>query len=62
MAARLLPWLRGLARHAEIWLAEPGRAYAPRNGFAPLARYNVPVLRDLESCSVRETHLVRLLP
>jgi predicted nicotinamide N-methyase len=62
MAARILPWLRRLARQAEIWLAEPGRAYAPREGFAPLARYDVPVLRDLESCTTRTTHLVRLLP
>ncbi|HQT87336.1 MAG TPA: 50S ribosomal protein L11 methyltransferase [Acidiphilium sp.] len=62
MAARLLPWLRGLARHAEIWLAEPGRAYAPRDGFAPLACYDVPVLRDLESRTTRTTHLLQLLP
>jgi predicted nicotinamide N-methyase len=62
MAARIVPWLRHLARHAEIWLAEPGRAYAPREGFAPLACYEVPVLRDLESCTTRTTRLLRLLP
>lgn len=61
MAARIMPWLRGLAAHAEIWLAEPGRAYAPTEGLAPLAQYDVPVLRDLESCGMRHTRLVRIL-
>ncbi len=61
MAARIMPWLRGLAAHAEIWLAEPGRAYAPTEGFAPLAQYDVPVLRDLESCRTRRTRLVQIL-
>ena len=61
MAARIMPWLRSLATHAEIWLAEPGRAYAPTEGFAPLAQYDVPVLRDLESCAARHTSLVQLL-
>lgn len=61
MAERLLPWLRRLAgRGAEVLLADPGRAYVPRDGVAEIARYTVPVDRELEDRSLRETVVYRV--
>ncbi len=63
MTRHILPWLRGLAAAgAEVWLADPGRAYLPREGLAPIARYAVPTTRELEDRDAREVTLFRLLP
>lgn len=63
MARRILPWLRGLAAAgAEVWLADPGRAYVPGEGLETLARVAVPVTRELEDRDVREVAVSRLLP
>lgn len=63
MARRILPWLRGLAAAgAEVWLADPGRAYVPGEGLEVLARVPVPVTRELEDRDVREVTVSRLLP
>ena len=32
----------------EVWLADPGRAYLPRDGLVEMARYSVPTTRELE--------------
>ena len=61
MTARILPWLRDLARRAEVILADPGRAYLP-TGLAALARYRVPTTRELEDRETREVTLYRLDP
>ena len=63
MARRILPWLRGLAAAgAEVWLADPGRAYVPSDGLEAVARFPVPVTRELEDQDVREVTVARLLP
>lgn len=62
MAARIVPWLRACAGTAEVWLADPGRAYLPAEGLSPLARYAVPTSRELEDRSERITTLYRLKP
>ena len=62
MTARILPWLRARARGATVLLADPGRAYLPRGGLAPLARYVVPTTRELEDREEREVTLYRLEP
>jgi len=63
MARRILPWLRGLAAAgAEVWLADPGRAYVPSGGLETVARIPVPVTRELEDRDVREVTVSRLLP
>lgn len=63
MAARILPWLRGLAATgAAVWLADPGRAYVPRAGLAPLATMAVPTTRELEDRAERVVTVARLLP
>jgi predicted nicotinamide N-methyase len=63
MAGHILPWLRGMAAAgAEVWLADPGRAYVPRQGLAELARHSVPTTRELEDREAREVVISRLLP
>ncbi|MBX9699987.1 MAG: 50S ribosomal protein L11 methyltransferase [Acetobacteraceae bacterium] len=62
MTAHILPWLRGLAAGgAEVWLADPGRAYLPREGLATIGRFSVPTTRELEDRDSREVTLYRLL-
>ena len=62
MTAHILPWLRSLvAAGAEVLIADPGRAYLPKAGLAPMARYSVPTTRELEDREVREVTIHRLL-
>jgi predicted nicotinamide N-methyase len=61
MAERALVWLRGqAARGATVLLADPGRAYRPRDGLEEVARYRVPTSRDLEDREERETVVWRM--
>ena len=62
MTRHILPWLRGLAARAEIWMADPGRAYLPREGLTPFATYRVPTSTELEDRTEREVTLYRLTP
>lgn len=63
MTAHILPWLRGMAAGgAEVLLADPGRAYLPREGLEALVRHSVPTTLELEDRAVREVTLFRLLP
>jgi predicted nicotinamide N-methyase len=62
MAAHILPWLRRLAVTAEVWLADPGRAYAPRDGLIRFADMIVPTTLELEDRTERQVVLARLLP
>ena len=63
MTARVVPWLRAAAtRGIVVLLADPGRAYLPREGLVPLARYEVAVTRELEDRLVRVTTIYRVLP
>ena len=49
MSAEVLRWLYlSLAKGVRVLLADPGRAYAPRENLAEIARYEVPTSRDLE--------------
>ena len=60
MTARILPWLRAMAREAAVIVADPGRAYLPRVGLDAFARYVVPTSRELEDREEREVALYRL--
>ena len=60
MTGHILPWLRGLARHAEVWLADPGRAYLPGDGLAAFARFAVPTTMELEDRTERTVNLYYL--
>jgi predicted nicotinamide N-methyase len=60
MTGHILPWLRVMAELAEVWLADPGRAYLPSEGIAAFAHYTVPTTLELECRTVREVALYRL--
>lgn len=62
MAAHIVPWLRACAATAEVWMADPGRAYLPADGLAEIARHAVPTSRELEDRTERVTVLYRLVP
>lgn len=62
MAARILPWLRRMACSAEVWVADPGRAYLPRDGLEPFASYRVPTTLELEDRTERDVTLYHLSP
>ena len=60
-APRITAWLRRLAAAgADVLLADPGRTYAPLDGFEVLATFEVPTLPDLESAPSRTTRLLHL--
>jgi predicted nicotinamide N-methyase len=60
MTGHILPWLRRMAAGAEVWIADPGRAYLPRDGMRPLLRMTVPTTLELEDRAEREVTLYRL--
>ncbi len=60
MTSHIWPWLQRCATTAEIWIADPGRAYVPRAGLVEFARCTVPTLHELESRAARETVLYRI--
>lgn len=62
MAARIMPWLHRLAARAEVWLADPGRAYLPRERLARFAEYGVATTLELEDRTERRVVLYRVLP
>lgn len=63
MVAHILPWLRRMAAAgAEVRLADPGRAYLPRDGLRPLAEYRVPTSLELEDRAERRVAIASLLP
>jgi predicted nicotinamide N-methyase len=60
MTAHILPWLRSIAAVAEVWIADPGRAYLPSSGLLAIAQYVVPTALELEDRTEREVVLYRL--
>ena len=62
MTGHIMPWLRGLAVQAEVWIADPGRAYLPAQGLTPFASYTVPTTLELEDRTERQVRLFRLTP
>ncbi len=62
MTGHILPWLRTMAAIAEVWIADPGRAYLPRAGLAAFATYVVPTTLELEDRTERIVTVYRLSP
>jgi predicted nicotinamide N-methyase len=63
MADRTLAWLRMLAAGGtDVLLGDPGRTYRPQDGLAELARYQVPTSLELETRTMCDTAVWRLLP
>jgi len=61
MSERFLPWLLAARRRgSQVLLGDPGRAYLPRHGLEPLARYPVTADPDLESAAVRHAAVFAL--
>jgi predicted nicotinamide N-methyase len=60
MTRRILPWLRRMACQAEVWVADPGRAYLPSNGLSAFASFVVPTTLELEDRTERLVTLYRL--
>lgn len=64
MTRHIWPWLRASAMRSEVWIADPGRAYVPREdlgeNLAEFARYPVPTTMELESRTMRDTVLYRV--
>jgi predicted nicotinamide N-methyase len=55
MADRVISWLETLQqRGACVLIGDPGRAYLPRTRLRELARYKVPVTRDLEDAEIKD--------
>ena len=62
MTAHILPWLRGMAgQGVRVLLADPGRAYLPRDGLRPLRVLEVPTTRELEDRERRVVTVAELL-
>lgn len=61
MTARILPWLRRLARRAEVLIADPGRAFLPSEGLEALLSVVVPTTLELEDRTERVVTIARLM-
>ena len=61
MAGHIMPWLSRMARVAEVWIADPGRAYLPKAGLQRFASYRIETTRELEDLPCRDVGLYRLL-
>ena len=59
MTGHILPWLRRMAAECDVWIADPGRAYLPREGLQGLATYRATTL-ELEDRTERDVTLYRL--
>ena len=62
MTRHILPWLCECARSATVIIADPGRAYVPKEGFHVLHRTEVPTSLELEDSTRRNVTLLRLQP
>jgi predicted nicotinamide N-methyase len=60
MTRHILPWLQAMAADAEVWIADPGRAYLPREGMEAVATYVVPTTLELEDREERTVTLFRV--
>lgn len=61
LAGKILPWLdRARTGGSEVLIADPGRAYLPRDRLEPLARHDVATTRELEDRELLETVVYRL--
>jgi predicted nicotinamide N-methyase len=61
MTGHIMPWLTDMARTAEVWIADPGRAYLPKSGLDAFAWYRIETTRELEDRTSRDVVFYRLL-
>lgn len=61
LASRAIAWFRELAaRGVTVLAGDPGRLYSPREGVRDLARYDVPVSREIEERPVMTTWVLQV--
>jgi predicted nicotinamide N-methyase len=60
MTSHIMPWLRDMARSAEVWIADPGRAYLPTTGLRALAQYRIETTLELEDRTIRTVTIYRV--
>ena len=61
LAARALAWLdHCLAAGLDVLVGDPGRSYCPKERLVAIARYSVPVTRELEDAEIKQTTVWRL--
>ena len=61
MTGHIMPWLIRMARTAQVWIADPGRAYLPKTGLEPFALYRIQTTSELEDRLSRDVTLYRVL-
>jgi predicted nicotinamide N-methyase len=59
MTGHIMPWLTEMAHTAEVWIADPGRAYLPKAGLEAFASYRIETTRELEDRTSREVVFYR---
>jgi predicted nicotinamide N-methyase len=47
---------------ADVWIADPGRAYLPKSGLAKISLYRIDTALELEDRASRDVTLYRVLP
>jgi predicted nicotinamide N-methyase len=62
MTGHIMPWLTSLTPMAEVWIADPGRAYLPKHGIESIAVYRIETTLELEDRTDRDVTLYRVLP
>lgn len=63
VASRLLAWLQQLqAIGKTVLIGDPGRSYLPIGALEEIARYDVPVTRELEDADIKRCTVWRPLP
>jgi predicted nicotinamide N-methyase len=63
MANLVWPWLKNAAsRGSTVLVADPGRAYLPRESLVEIARYAIPTTLDLEDRVERVTRVLAVTP
>jgi predicted nicotinamide N-methyase len=60
MTGHIMPWLWTMAETGEVWVADPGRAYLPRQGLQEILRMVVPTMMELEDRPERVVTLWRM--
>jgi hypothetical protein len=60
MTGHILPWLQSLTARAEVWIADPGRAYLPASGLRRFADYKIQTTLELEDRASRDVGLYLL--
>lgn len=62
MTSHIMPWLQRLTAAAEVWIADPGRAYLPKTGLGRMASFRIETSLELEDRASRDVALYRVLP